>query len=192
MQQLEVMLLGTPAAKVLDVIAMATSSSQVCPSVPSRPFISSAVKASTTLAPPQVPIAGVNPSPEKSPAAEEVRASTSTTDLESTPAKQHKITPILLPAKGSDPESESSKFPLIVVPELVVLMHAFPEQINCPGDCKHYKCQICVFQHTNRDCMLMYILQHLELSVRCLMCRKSFQNAASLCKHGQKCIWLTL
>ena len=139
MQQLEVVLLGTPAAKVLDVIAMVTSSPQVCPSVPSRTSITLAVKSSTTLAPPQVPIAGVTPSSEKLLATEEFRASTLTIDLESTPAKWCMITPIPLLAKGSDVGSEISKFPSIIVPELAVLMHALPEQINHPGGCKHYK-----------------------------------------------------
>ena len=139
-QQLEVVLLGIPAAKVLNVIAMATSSSQVCPSVPSRPSITLAVKASTTLAPPQVPLAGVTPSPEKSLAAEEVRAYTLTTDLDSTLAKWCKITPIPLPAKGSDAGSKSSKFLSIIVPKLAVSMQALPQQISHPGGCKHYKC----------------------------------------------------
>ena len=188
MQQLEVVLLGTPAAKVLDAIVMATSSPQSCLFIPcnATASITLAVKSSATLAPPQVPIAGVTPSSEKLPAPEEARASTSTTDLESSPAKWHKIMSTPLPAKGSDTSSESSKFPSIVVPKLAVPMHALPEQINHQGDHKYYKYQICVFQHTNIDCMLMHIWKHLELSVRCLMCGKGFQNAASLCKHGQK------
>ena len=127
MQQLEVVLLGTPAAKMLEVIAMATSSPQVCPSIPSRTSIPLAVKSLTTLAPPQVPIAGVTPSSEKSPATVEARASTLTTDPEGTPAKWCKIMPTPLPAKGSDVDSRVSKLPLIVVPELVVLMQALPE-----------------------------------------------------------------
>ena len=165
---------------------MATSSPQVCSFVLSRTSITLAVKSSTTLAPPQAPIAGVTLSSEKSLAAEEVKASTSTTDPEGTPAKWHKITLMPLPAKGSDVGSEISKFLSIIVPELAVPMHALPESINSPGGCKHYKCQICVFQHTNRDCMLTHIWQQLELSVGCPMCGKGFQNAASLQKHGQK------
>ena len=135
MQQLEVALLGTPAAKVLDIITMVTSSPQACPSIPSNATtsITPAVKSLATLALPQVAIAGVTPSLEKSPATEEARASVSTTDLESSPAKWCKIMPMPLPAKGSDTGSESSKFPSIVVPELAVPMHALPEQIKCPG-----------------------------------------------------------
>ena len=53
MQQLEVALLGTPATKVLDIIAMATYSPQACPSIPSdaTTSITLAVKSSATLVP---------------------------------------------------------------------------------------------------------------------------------------------
>ena len=34
--------------------------------------------------------------------------------------------------------------------------------------------------------MLMYIFQHLEISIGCPMCGKGFQNVASLQKHGKK------
>ena len=34
--------------------------------------------------------------------------------------------------------------------------------------------------------MLTHIQQHLEISIRCPMCGKGFQNAASPCKHGEK------
>ena len=90
--------------------------------------------------------------------------------------------PTLMPTTSSS----ILNLPSIIVPELAVLMYALPEQINHPGGCKDYKCQICAFQHTNRDCMLMHIWQHLEIMVGCPMCGKGFQNAASLCKHGWK------
>ena len=69
---------------------------------------------------------------------------------------------------------------------------ALPEHINCPGGCKDYKCQLCAFQHTNRDCMLMHIWQHLEISIGCPMCGKGFQNVASLCRHGKRSTQSTL
>ena len=107
-------------------------------------------------------------------------------DSEDTPAKWHKVTPTQPPTKRSAAGSDVSKLPSIAVPKLVVLTHTLAEQINHLGGCKHYKCQICVFQLTNRDCMLMHIQQHLELSVRCPMYGKGFQNVASICKNGQK------
>ena len=74
----------------------------------------------------------------------------------------------------------------IIVPELAVPVYTLPEQINCPWGCKHYECQLCAFQHINKDCMLMHIQHHAEISIGCPMCGKGFQNAASLCKHWRK------
>ena len=88
----------------------------------------------------------------------------------------------LIPATSSSVPN----LPSIVVPELAVLEYVLPEWINCPGSCKDYKCQICAFQHSNKDCMLMHIWQHLEILVGCPMCGKGFQNVAYLCKHGRK------
>ena len=130
MQQLEVALLVTPADKMLEVLSMTTSSPQVCTSVSSRTSLILASTSSTIVAPPQVSIAGVTlgSSSKKLLAIEEVRASTSS-NPEGTPAKWHKITPMPLPAKGSD----ISKLPSIIVPELAVPTHTLPEQINHPG-----------------------------------------------------------
>ena len=82
--------------------------------------------------------------------------------------------------------SSIPNLPSIIEPELAVPMYALPEWINHPGGHKDYKCQTCAFQHTNRDCMLTHIWQHLEISVGCPMCCKGFQNVASLHQHGQK------
>ena len=90
--------------------------------------------------------------------------------------------PITLPITSSS----IPNLPLIVVAKLVIPTYALPEWINHPGGHKDYEWQICVFQHMNRDCMLTHIRQHLEISVGCPMCRKGFQNVASLHKHGQK------
>ena len=60
-KQLEVALLGTPAAKVLGVLSLATFSQQVYTSFSSKSFPTTtlASTSSTIVAPPQVPIAGV-------------------------------------------------------------------------------------------------------------------------------------
>ena len=91
MQQLEVVLLGTTAAKMLEVISMVTLSPQVCTSISSRTSLTLASTSLTIVAPPQVPIAGVTlgSSSEKLSATEEVRVSTSS-DPEGTPAKWNK------------------------------------------------------------------------------------------------------
>ena len=131
-----------------------------------------------------MPIAGVTQVPitEKLPSTEmaisESKPSTSS-DPEVTPSKSCKIMPTPIPAKSSSVPN----LPSFLVPKFVVLTHALPQQINRPGGWKHYKCQLCVFQHTNRDCMLTHVGQHLKLSVGCPMCGKGFQNVASLHKH---------
>ena len=97
-------------------------------------------------------------------------------------SKCQRIMPTPIPTTSSSVPNLVS----IVVPECVVPVCTLPEQINHPGDCKDYQCQICAFQHTNKDCMLTHIWQYLEISVGCPMCGKGFQNAASLCKHWWK------
>ena len=58
-QQLEVALLGTLAAKMLDMLLKATTSQPSCVPLPSKPFCSAATLATTIVAAPQVAIAGV-------------------------------------------------------------------------------------------------------------------------------------
>ena len=188
-QQLEVVLLGTPAAKVLDALSRATFSQQAYTSFSSKSFppMMLASTSSTIVVPPQVPIVGVTQvlASETLPSTETaVRESKPPTSSgpEVTPSKCHKIMPTPIPAKSSS----MPNLPTIVVHKLAVLTHALPEWINHPEGHKDYKWQLCVFQHMNRDCMLMHIQQHLEISVGCPMCSKGFQNVASLCKHGQQ------
>ena len=123
----------------------------------------------------------------------EAQASTSkisspktSSEIEATSPKHCHIIPLLISPPTSGSDSLPPQLPVVVNPKLAVLAHALPEQINHPGGCKDYKCQLCAFQHTNRDCMLMHIQQHLEISIRCPMCGKGFQNVAFLCKHGKK------
>ena len=139
---------------------------------------------------PQVPIVGVT-KVEEPPLAE---ASTSKRISSPSTSADHKagslkcrriiLTPISI--TSSKPSNSASKLPSVNVPKLVVQVYALPEWINCPGGHKDYKCQLCAFQYMNKDCMLMHIQQHLEISVSCPMCSKGFQNVASLHKHGRK------
>ena len=96
------------------------------------------------------------------------------TDVEAVSLKCCQIIPVLIPTTASRSSSLPSKLPVVVVPELAVLAHVLPEQINCPGGCKDYRCQLCAFQHTNKDCMLMHIQQHLDISIGCPLCSKDF------------------
>ena len=188
MQQLELALLGSPTAKVLDELAMATQSHTTSAGPSSMP-LHLATALSVPVSTPLVPVIGVTEMVEPT----EVKASTSKTsppttfvDLEVAPSKCCRIIPMPIPAATSRASSSPSKLPLVVMPELAVPVHAFPEQINCPGGHKDYKFQLCDFQHTNKDSMLTHIWQHLEISIGCPMCGKGFQNVASLHKHGRK------
>ena len=68
-------------------------------------------------------------------------------------SKCRRIIPMPIPIASSNSSSSASNLPSIIVPKLVVPAYALSEQINCPGGHKDYKCHLCVFQHTNRDCM---------------------------------------
>ena len=108
------------------------------------------------------------------------------------PSKHQHIIPMPLPTMTTRSSSPSSHLPIIVVPKLAIPSHTHPEQINHPSGYKDYQCQLCAFQHINRDCMPMHIHQHLEISIGCPMCGKGFQNATCLQKHGKKvhAIWI--
>ena len=111
---------------------------------------------------------------------------TTSADIEAASPKHNQIIPVPIPTTTSRSSSLPSKLPVVVVPKLVVPAHALPEQINYPGGCKDYRCQLCGFQHTNKDFMLMHIQQHLEISIRYPMCGKGFKNVASLHKHRKR------
>ena len=85
-----------------------------------------------------------------------------------------------------DPSEKSSSLPVVVVPELFIPAEAQPEQINQPGGGKDYKCQLCTFHHTNKDCILTHVGKHLDITIGCPMCSKGFKNVSSLCMHGKK------
>ena len=188
MQQLDLALLGSPVAKLLDVLMMGiqhqTTSSQLT-SMPLHPSATS----STPFSLPSVPITGITDMEglaEAKASTSKISPPTMSTDVEAVTSKCHQIIPVLIPTTASRSSSLPSKLPVIVVPELAVPAHALPEQINHPQGCKDYRCQLYEFQHTNKDCMLMHIQQHLNISIGCPMCGKDFQNVASLCKHGKK------
>ena len=188
-QQLELALLGLLVARILDILAMATKS-QIPSTHLSLALLCPSTTPSVSVSSPLVHIVGVTET-EESPIAEASTSKktpppTTSADIEAVSPKCQRIIPTLIPVTTSKTSSSAFKLPFVVVPELVVPAYALPEQINHPGGCKDYKCQLCAFQHMNKDCMLMHIQQHLEILVGCPMCVKGFQNVASLCKHGRK------
>ena len=84
------------------------------------------------------------------------------------------------------PSVKPASYLTVVVPKLTIPLEAMPEQINQLGGVKNYKCQLCIFHHTNKDCMLTHIRKHLDITIGCPMCGKGFQNVALLHKHGKK------
>ena len=86
---------------------------------------------------------------------------------------------------SSDLSTRLVSYPVVVVPELTILAKAYPEHINRPGRGKEYLCYLCTFRHSNLDCILTHIRKHLDITIRCPVCSKGYQNAASLCKHGK-------
>ena len=188
MQQLELALLGSPTAKIIDVLAVATQSHTTF-AFPSSMSLHLTTASSAPLPTPLVPILGVTDLAKPV----EVKASTSKmppptslVGIEIAFSKCQGIIPMPIPATTSRASSSPSRLPLVVVPKLAVPVHALPVWINYLGGHKYYKCQLCDFQHANKDCMLMHIQQHLEISIGCPMCGKGFQNVASLHKHRRK------
>ena len=66
------------------------------------------------------------------------------------PSKFHWISPMLIPQPDAtsrplssshpSPSDTSTSFPIVVVPELAVPLHAQPVQLNQPGGGKEYQC----------------------------------------------------
>ena len=133
---------------------------------------------------------------DASPVTKKIKKATESTDV---PApKCHCIT--LVPVTSSVPSlpfpssssadvstqpSSMASYPIVVIPELVILVESYPDCINQPGG-KNYLCHMCSFLHCNLDCILIHVRKHLYITIRCPVCGKGFQNAASLCKHGMK------
>ena len=147
--------------------------------------------------PPTIPIVSVTNLKEPVEATATPSGSKVTTppsQKESTPSKSQCIFPMPIPTTTQRSHSPSCTvssnasppLPIIVVPELAIPPFAQPEQINWPRGCKDYKCQMCLFQHANKDCMLIHVHQHLKILNGSPMCGKGFQNAALLWKHGKK------
>ena len=128
MQRLESALLGSPTAKVLDAMGMATQSQKTFTS-PSSMFLHLTTTSFALMSTPSVPILEVTEMAEPM----EVKASTNkmsppTTlvSIEIAPSKHCRIIPMPIPATPSTANSSPSRLLLVVVPELA-------EWINCPG-----------------------------------------------------------
>ena len=130
-------------------------------------------------------------------------ASVSSSGTKATALVSHEISPkccCIVPTSVQPPESfplpssppspgpsdESALYATLIFPELAIPMEAQPEWINQPGGGMEYQCQLCAYQHTNKDCMLTHIRKHIDITIGFPMCSIGFQNVDSLCKHGKK------
>ena len=195
-QQLEVALLGSPAAQVIDLLSGGWVQTKP---VPTSIHPHSQVYTSTPPAPAStsVPVLGVSSliSTESMPHDESLKTATESQDVPmSTPQHHHIIpTPVQLSdspmpftsSTSSDPSTKSTSYPVVVVHELTIPAEAYPEHTNWPVGGEEYLCHLCTFRHSKLDCILTHIRKHLNITISCPVCGKRYQNVASLCKHGR-------
>ena len=130
MQQLEVALLGLPAARILDILMMATQSQTSSTPISSR-SLHSATASSMIVLPPQVPIVGVT-EVEELPLAEastskKMPPPTTSTDPKAGSSKYRRIILTSILITSSKASSSASKLPSVTVPELAILVYTLPE-----------------------------------------------------------------
>ena len=156
-QQLEVGLLGFPAAQILDLLAAGmrqpTSTSQGSVILPPKAYTS-------TLMPPPlptIPFVGVTSSLCITSVSSDGNEAT-VLDFQEISKCYHIVPTSIQPSDSTSlPSSlpfpglsnKSTSYPILIVPELAVPMQAQPEQLNQPGGGKEYRCQLCAFQCTN-------------------------------------------
>ena len=189
MQQLEVAMLGTPAADYIKVLASGLPSSSEQPVgrvIPAPPLITE--PKAFTCTPPDpppvaVPILGVTDDEPQ-----EV-----TVTSEGPVTKKRRITPTPVePSTSSAPStpkplSDPVSYSVVHVPEMTIPDEWYPERINLPNAGKEYWCQGCSYSHSNLDTILTHVRkEHLDITIGCPACGKPYQNAASLCKHGKE------
>ena len=189
-QQLEVALLGSPVTQILDLLA--TGVIQLA-STSQRHVVHPPQASTATLmmpTPSTIPIEGLTSSSLSVASASSSGSELTTSVSQEIPPKCHGIVPtsILppesLPLPSSPPSpcpfDKSTSYPTLIVPELVIPTDAQPEWINQPGGGKKYKCKLCIFQHTNKDCILTHVRKHVDITIGCPVCSKGFQNVAFL------------
>ena len=148
MQQLEVALLGSPTAPVLDLLSsgMQTTLMPVM-TVPLQPSPKAYTSTPPAPAPTSVPVVGISSS---LPSVVPTTASSSKNVEPAVPAKtsnvipQQHITPVPVELSSLTSTSSSSvptsitTLPIIIMPELVIPAETYPKWINRPGGGKDY------------------------------------------------------
>ena len=98
------------------------------------------------------------------------------------------IIPTLVPILDVPSTSSTSSYPIAMVPELVILVEAYPEITNRPSGGKDYLCHLCSFQHTNYDCMLTHIRKHLNITIGCPGCDQVSRMLLHYASMKRRCI----
>ena len=193
-QQLEVAVLGSPTAQVVNLLAHGLVPSSIVAAL-AQPCTRAYTSTPLVPPPPSVPIVGVTTT-----SLELAIVSTSGGDKLAPPKSKlpisdisddlphHHITPtpIDLSSLVSTTSSASDAvLPVVVVSELAIPAEAYPEWINRPSGGKDYLCCLCPFRHSKLDSILTHVRKHLEVVIVCPICGKVYQNTASLHKYGR-------
>ena len=156
-QQLEVALLGSPAAQILDLLAaevwQLASPSQRSVNLPPKAYTSTPMAPS----PSTIPITGITSSlPIASVSSDGSEVTTSDSQevpkhccIVPTSIQPPESTPLPSSPPSPGPSNKSTSYPTLINPELAVPTEAQPKQLNQPGGGKEYQCQVCNFHHTN-------------------------------------------
>ena len=179
-QQLEVALLGSPAANVVELLSAGLEQTkpilqtmQPCPqtytSFPPAPI------------PMVVPVLGL--STISTPGIEKTEKTTESQDVPVIAPKCHHITPTLgtssappllsTSSSSSSLPSKASSYPVLVIHELAIPVEVYSECVNWPSS-KDYLCCLCTMWHSNLNCILTHIQRHLIITIGCPACRKGF------------------
>ena len=184
-QQLEVALLGSAAAGLIDLLTERLQQpSYLKPNVqPLQVYTSS-----TSAPPPQmIPTVGLNtPLPEKTSDEKTDRIATMAPHFQEAPPDNSKnccITPTPASILEVPLTSSTSSYLIVIVPELVILAEANPELVNRPGGAKIISVISALF---STPTMIVHWLTSENI------CGQGIQNAALLHKHRKKVhqIWI--
>ena len=200
-QKLKVVLLGSPAVEVIDLLSGGLAQTKPVLLSSAQPHPCTYTSIPPAPPPASVSVVGVSEvevfRPSHIPAVltmelksdEETTMLKAKTSAEYAPSpKHHHITLTLIsPSVSTTPPTGSSSFPVVVVSKPAIPAEAYPELFNRPSGGKDYLCCLCPFRHSNLDCILAHVRKHLEITIGCPVSSRGYQNAASPPQTWQGC-----
>ena len=165
-QQLEVALLGSLVAQVVDLLSEGLTQAQTSTSAASvQPHPRFFTSTPPTTPPSLVPLVGISSS-SQGPVSTYTRDVFSLPEMEvaktSTDLPPWHIIPTLVESSSpasttySSVSASGTAFPIVVVPELAISAETYPKWINRLGG-KDYLCCLCLFRHSNLNCILKHV-----------------------------------